>query len=141
MSKTNLQIIEGALRKIMLLDENETATIDQANTGLDFLNQMMAMWNETAYSLNFPPQDTLADTCPIPAFAEMAVISNLAVNIAPSLEMEVPQSVETQADRQLKYIKNILLNQKLKTADTSNLPRGAGNSIYYDITTSAGTIY
>jgi hypothetical protein len=137
MSRTNLQIIESALRELVLLDETQSATAAQGTTGLTYLNQMMEEWTQTDHNLNFAPQDTLSDVCPIPAWAELAVITNLAILLASPMAVPIPPIVAARADRSMRIMTRALITQKLKKADMSILPQGEGKRLF-DINT--GTI-
>lgn len=125
MSKSNLQIITQALRELGLIAENESPTANQGTTGLEYLNQMMAEWTQTDHDLDFAPQDTLSDTCPIPDYSEAAVISNLAVLLAPPMGMPIPPIVAAKADQCLRILMRTMMRLKIKEVDLSYLPSEA----------------
>lgn len=141
MSMTNLQVIESALQKAGIIaqgkDEGESANIDQANDGLTHLNQMMAEWSaaDINESIDFPPQDTLSATCPIPAWAELAVITNLAVGISEEMGVPLRPNLAAMAEKHKSKYLQVFINANTEGADMSRMPVGTGSgrwNIYTD---------
>ena len=131
---TNTQIIEWALQEIYVLPQGQSADGTQLQDGLDALNRMMAMWAMEDKDLNFPPQDTAGATTPIPIWAEEAVITNLAVNMASVYQVQIPPLLAIRASRGEQMVGNVLINLNLEKADMSHLPQGTGR-YRYDINT------
>ena len=132
---TNIQIITKALQEIGLVAEGEEPTGEQGFDALDALNQMMAEWAVSDRDLNFPPQDTLSATCPIPAWAEDGVISNLAVNCCSIFRVPATGVLVDRANTGLNTITRTLINLNLEGADMSHLPRGTLS--YWNIETGS----
>jgi hypothetical protein len=125
---TNQEIIDKALQEIFVLVSGASASADESSDMLDMLNGMMAEWAVQDKDLNFPPQDTLGDTCPIPDWAEIGVITNLALEAAPSFDGQITPALVQKADRSRNTIETTLINLKLEGADMSHLPVGTGVS-------------
>lgn len=126
MSITNVQVITAALTELRLVPEGESATGQQGLDGLRALNQMMAAWANLDMDLQFPPQDTLSDVCPIPIWAEEGVISNLAVKLAPLMQAPISPELAVKASTTHNDLAVILMRQNMREADTDHMPRGTG---------------
>lgn len=124
MALTNVQVISKALGELRLVAEGESATAAQGADALAILNQMMAEWSVSDMDLNFPPQDTLSATCPIPTWAESAVISNLAVKCAPQFAAPLTDGLIIKADQGKTLVGRTLINLKLRPADMQHLAQG-----------------
>lgn len=125
MSITNVQVITKALEELGLVPEGESATAAQGSDMLDLLNQMMAAWSAQDCDLHFPPQDTLSAVCPIPEWAEAAVISNLAVFGSPQMRAPVSATLAVKASNGMDLVAKTLINLNLQGADMSHLHPGA----------------
>lgn len=124
---TNSAVMTAALRKLNLLAEGQTASADHALTCIPLMNDMMEEWTERGVELGYFAQSSASDTCPIPAYAERAVKSNLAIAIAPSYSAPIPPEVAFEADDTFKALQRKCIVEKLKGADQSHLPRGSGH--------------
>jgi len=135
MSLTNQQVIDKALTKGGVLEEGASAsTVDTADA-LSVLNQMMALWRETGKDLNWFVQTDATETCPIPDWTELAVISQLAVQCSTVLRYPVTQLMYDEAADAVNGMMTVLINQKLDNTDMSHLPIGSGRSGRYDVDT------
>jgi len=86
----------------------------------------MAEWKVSGKDLDFFSQDDLTDTCPIPAWAEHAVMSNLARYVAPLFRVPLPPEVAVLAAQGDNVISRTLFNLNLEQADMRHLPQGDG---------------
>lgn len=127
---TNRNIVEWALQEIYVLGENNTASDKQVRDGLDALNRMMAQWETEDKDLGWPPQDTPGDTAPIPWWAEEAVITHLAIRIAPTYNMPIPAALGIRASTSESSLARHCINLKLEKANMSHLPQGARHYRY-----------
>lgn len=133
MSITNQAVINQALNELGLLDVGSTANSTDSGAALLVLNQMLAEWSLVKdIDLHFPPQDTLADVCPIPTWAEKGVISNLAVECASTFGAPISNELAGKAIGGRNAIAVTLINLKLKKADMSHIATGTGR---YNINT------
>ena len=131
---TNQQIINQALLDLQVLESGQSPTADESSDMLTLLNQMMATWAVSDRNLNFPPQDTLSDTCPIPRWAEKGVVASLAIDAAPSFQAIVSPGLSQKYIDGMNVITRTLINQKLDNTDMSHLPQGS-SSYRWDINT------
>lgn len=123
---TNQQIIDSALGKIGVIEAGDSANATDSATTLSVLNKMLAEWAVRSMDLNWFIQDTLADECPIPWWAEEGVTSNLAVRAAADFRSPVTSELLTEAIDGKRTIANTCINQTLDNADMSHLPYGEG---------------
>ena len=68
------QMVNRAMTLIGALDSGGTPTTDESADMLSALNQMLTMWALDDKDLQWPPQDTLGDTYPLPLWTEEPVI-------------------------------------------------------------------
>jgi hypothetical protein len=122
---TNLEMISDAYRKIGLISESEAPDAAQGQQGLRMLNQLLALWSET--DITFPswfPQTTLADTTPVPDWAEMAITYNLAIIAGAHYGLPVSAETAAIADSARGIVLRKRLLQKNQPVDLSHLPQG-----------------
>lgn len=132
---TNNEVITKALQKIGIVPAGESPTADDASDALSILNQMMYQWSVSDMDLHWAPQDTLSATCPIPDWAQMAVISSLAAHC--TVDFRVPLSTELalEVSSAQNALKRTLINGKLESADMSHLWQGSSGT--YNINTDS----
>ena len=133
MSLTNQQVIDKALTKGGVLEEGASASTTNTADALSVLNQMMTMWRETDKDLNWFPQTDATEVCPIPDFAELAVVSQLAVQCSTVLRYPVTQSMYDEAVESVNGMTMVLMNLKLDNTDMTHLPWSLTR--YWNITT------
>jgi len=127
---TNTQIITKALQEIGVLQEGQVPTSTQSNDALDIMNHMVTQWKIKDIDLSYPPQDTAAATFPLPIWAERAVVTNLAVELAPSYKKGVSQILAIKADDSLNAVAIYVMNNNLQPSDMSHLPQGSVKTRY-----------
>ncbi len=123
---TNQELIDKALSELHVLGSGESADATDSADAMDILNQMMAAWAVSDKDIQFFPQDTLGDTTPVPIWAEEAVISNLAIKLAPTFEAEVTPVLVQKASEGETVVARSVINIKLTNTDNSHLPLGGG---------------
>jgi len=121
---TNQQIIDRALIEIDVIEAGESANATDSASSLADFNNMMAQWRESGRDLNWFPQDTLSETCPIPDWSETGVISGLAISLAAVFSAKVTPEVAVKAKTGVNMITRTLFNLNLKQADMTHLPQG-----------------
>ena len=124
---TNQEAIDQALYSLGILQEGQSANATMSATCLDLLNQMMTAWAVEDKDLQFPPQDTLGDTFPVPVWAESAVIDNLAISAASTLNGYISQALAIRASNGESLVVKTLINAGLQPADMSHMPVGNGS--------------
>ena len=94
---TNLETIESGLRKLGILDIEESASPRMGVIGLRCLNQMLTRWEANNLPLGYTTQTSLAATTPVPDEAQSAVEFGLACEMGPDFGASPPAKVEQQA--------------------------------------------
>jgi len=133
---TNTKIITDALMEIAVVADGQTASASELADGLTELNQMMAVWTIDDKNIGYFPQDTGSDTCPIPIWAEQAVKTNLAVNLAAIFRVPVSPETLVRAGNGLTFVAKKCINAKLEGVDNDHMPYGAP-STRWDISTDS----
>jgi len=126
MTITNQALIDQALGQLGIVESSDAASATDSADAMTYLNQMMAEWKVSGKDLDFFSQDDLTDTCPIPAWAEHAVMSNLARYVAPLFRVPLPPEVAVLAAQGDNVISRTLFNLNLEQADMRHLPQGDG---------------
>ena len=135
MTITNQALIDQALGQLGIVENSEAASATDSADTMTYLNQMMAEWKVSGKDLDFFAQDDLTDTCPIPDWAEHAVMNNLARYVAPLFRVPLPQEVAVLAAQGDNVISRTLFNLNLDQADMRHMAQGEGrygNSILTD---------
>jgi hypothetical protein len=131
MAYTCRQLVEAAFEEIGLASFSVDLQPDQLQSALRKLDMMMAEWNGKGIRLGYPIPSTalgndLEASSNIPDSANNAVVTNLAVRLAPSYGKTV--SMETKIAAKMGY--DVLSARASKIPEYSisgMMPRGAGN--------------
>ncbi len=129
MSYTKRQFIIAALEEIGIASYEFELTAEQEQSALRRLDSMMAQWNARGIRVGYPlpssPEASgLDDETNVPDRCNDAIITSLAVRLAPSYGKQV--SVDTKAAAKQGY--NLLLTVlPPEMALPSDMPSGAGN--------------
>jgi hypothetical protein len=83
MTIATLDVINAALREINVLSETDTASAEQGSDAVDKLNRMMSIWKSDSIDVGYFSLANTNGDCPIPEYAELAVINGLAITLAP----------------------------------------------------------
>ncbi len=129
MSYTKDQLVHGALEEIGIASYDFDIPPEASESALRRLDSMMMEWDGRGIYLNYPfgnPGETsLSEDSGIPAFAWEAVITNLAVRLAPSYGKNVSSNTMITAKRALNAVLSKLTMPRKRQLDT--LPSGAGH--------------
>jgi hypothetical protein len=133
---TNTQVITRALREINVINEVQAPTAEQGAQALSKLNSLMEAWKEDSLDVGYFEQSTTSDTCPIPDYAEGAVIHALAIECAPQYGASASAELAAKLNYYLKLLRRKIVLEKLDNTDMTHLPGGAGHFAgRYDIST------
>lgn len=130
---TNAEIIRKSLRKINVLGETQNLTPEQGAEGLGALNGMLEVWRETSLDIGWFTQTSTTDTCPIPTWIELAVIYNLALELAAEQSVTPSAVVVAKAEEHLNFARLKLIRERLAGLDMTHMPLGSGKTGRYDI--------
>lgn len=131
MGYTKRQFVEAALEEIGLASYTFDIQPQQLESALRRLDAMMAEWNGNGIRLAYPlpssPQDSDLDTeSNVPDSANEAIITNLAIRLAPSYGKQV--IMQTMTTAKMGY--NTLLSRSANVVEQQlpgTMPSGAGN--------------
>jgi hypothetical protein len=123
---TNNEVIGDALRETNVIAEGQSPSAEQGLHGLRKLNEMMEEWTERDVDLGYFAQSATSDTCPIPAWAERAVKTNLSIATASKYGASVSPELALEAMTSFAVVQRKCMVENLKEVDTSHLPRGTG---------------
>lgn len=130
MSWTKRQFVESAFDEIGLASYIYDLQPEQLQKGLRRLDSMMAMWNGKGIRLGYPipssPENSdLDEETNVPDSANQAIITNVAIQLAPGFGKVVSQETKIAA----KDAYNGLLSRSTKPIEMQlpgTMPRGAG---------------
>ena len=123
---TNTQVITRALREINVINEAQTPTAEQGTQALEKLNSLMEAWKEDSLDIGYFEQTSTADTCPIPDYAEGAVIHALAMEIAPQYGATISGETIAKVQYYMRLLRRKIINENLDNTDMTHLPAGQG---------------
>lgn len=133
MSYTKRQLVEAAMAEIGLASYAFDLMPEQRELALRRLDSMMAEWNTRGLRLGYPVPDNPADSdidvdSNVPDAAWEAVITNLAIRMAPSYGKQVNVATATTARHAL----NTILARASMPPEMKlpAMPSGAGNKNY-----------
>lgn len=135
MSYTKRQLVEAAMAEIGLASYAFDLMPEQRELALRRLDSMMAEWNTRGLRLGYPVPDNPADSdidadSNVPDAAWEAVITNLAIRMAPSYGKQVNVATATTARHAL----NTILARASMPSEMKlpAMPSGAGNKSFDD---------
>ena len=117
--------IRDALQEILEQDASQPLDGNETLTGIRYLNRMVQSW---PVDLSYTVVNSVDDVVTVPAYAEHAVVLNLAVALAPQFDYQVMQGC-TFYDNALDAYKKMLVQAQTLTAPVNgaNVPLGSGN--------------
>ncbi len=134
MSYTKRQLIEAAFEEIGLAAYTFDLTPEQMQSAMRRMDSMVATWNSKGIRIAYPlprnpDESSLDEETSIPDRAVEAIVSNLALRLAPSYGKQVAVEVKTSA----RQAYEILLARAAMPSEMqfpSTMPAGAGNRPY-----------
>jgi len=124
---TNIEIISDSLREINVISEVAEASSEQGKKGLRKLNQMLEIWRENDIDFGWFKQLSTTDVAPVPDWAELGVVSMLAIALAPTYGASVSAELGAVADTAYGMIQRKSISEKLDNTDMTQLPEGQGH--------------
>ena len=131
MSYTKRQLIEAAFEEVGLAAYTFDLTPAQMESALRRMDSMLATWNSKGIRISYPlprsPEDSgLDEETIIPDRAVEAIVSNLALRLAPSYGKQVAVEVKTSARQAYEaLLARAAMPSEMQFPKT--LPAGAGN--------------
>lgn len=126
MAYTNLDLINGALRELNVIAENQDASAEQGSQCLTKLNELMEMWQVVGIDFGWYEQSSTAGDAPIPPYARTAARTNLAVLSASQFGASVSAELATVADRTYTFLLSKFQREQLDNVDMGHMPIGSG---------------
>lgn len=125
------ETVDKAGYELGMIEAGASLDATDSADAMEALNDMMAMWEINDLDLNWFPQDTLAETLPVPKWAESGVVSNLALDLAAIFNIMPSQALVLKADKGKRAIGNRVIHSKLEGLDMSHI----GSNIRWNIET------
>lgn len=123
------KIVERALGAIQVRASEQPITASEMSTGIAYLNDLMASWASVSRAFGFTEVVNADDETAIPDWANRAVISNLAMEMAPEYGKQVTPALVRMASDSLRLLKNRLAGE-LEVFYPNTLPVGSANNEY-----------
>jgi hypothetical protein len=140
MSLTKGELVTAALGEFGISSYEFDITPEELASGVRRLNAMMAFWASKNLLLSYADSDDTDAESNIPGVALEAVITNLAIRLAPSYGKQVPLEVATVAKESLNALLSV--STKPRQQQFAVMPRGAGyKTTTYPFTTPPGEQY
>ena len=134
MGYTRRDFIDGALEEIGLAAYNYDATAEELNSAMRRLDSMMAEWNARGIRVGYPIPSgpgtgQLTDETAAPDSAWEAIVTGLALRIAPSFGKTVMADTRTNFMRAYQALLNI--HAQPSEVQPRKMPLGGGNKPYW----------
>lgn len=126
MAETAGEIVRDALSELTVQAQEQTVPAVDLNTGIRYLNRMMAAWDATEVSLGYTTVNSPDDVLTVPAGAIEGIVFNLALRLASGFDIAVSPALAQMAREGMKTIMIIGVNPG-KANFPGNLPIGSGN--------------
>lgn len=123
------KLIERALGVIQVRASEQPITAAEMNTGVEYLNDMMASWDSISRSFGYTKVTNPDDETNIPDWANRAVIFNLGVEMAPEYGKTVDQILYKRAEDSLRILRN-RINPGVEMLYPNILPIGEANKCW-----------
>lgn len=126
---TGTSLIEGALQEIGVVSVAVPSSPEQITHGFIKLNSMINLWLSWGIVMKWVPITIPGEDLSEPIDATNAIVTNLAIILAPAYSKPVSQDLRNNARIELNEVKS--LYQEVCIPDkvvSSTLPLGAGNS-------------
>ena len=126
MAETAGDIIKDALAELVAFAQEQSVPAVDMNTGIRYLNRMMAAWSVKGISLGYTEVNTMNDPITVPAGASEGIVFNLAVRMAHGFDVPVGAELANNASESMKAVRILGINPG-KMNFSGNLPYGSGN--------------
>ena len=131
---TNLQFVNDALSLISVLPEGQNASAEQGDIALRTANELVDEWAEDEIAVNWSPQTSLTDECPLSGIEMTAVKHHLAIRLCPHYGREPNPSLIAIAQGAYGKLQRQQLVRRVEPVSLS-LPREEGLRGGYNIYT------
>lgn len=125
---TNAAIITAALRELGVLGEGEEASAEQGAHALGKLNRMIEAWTDNDIELGYFQQSSTTAACPITYWSERAVITRLALELAPTYGATITPELAFAANEAYTSLLRKIMIDAQKPLDMSHMPTGSGHA-------------
>lgn len=126
MSETAGAIVRDALTELTVQGNEQTVQAVELNTGIRYLNRMMAALDANGIKLGYTVVNAPNDVLTVPAGVIEGIVYNLALRLASGYDIAVSPSLAQSAADGMQVMENIGINIG-KVAFPSTLPIGSGN--------------
>lgn len=126
MSETAGQIVRDALQELTVQAQEQTVPPVEIETGLRYLNRMMASLDATGVKLGYTVVDSPNDIVTVPSGATEGMVFNLALRLANGYDIPISASLGTMAAEGLRTLQ--IIGVSVGNANFGGtLPIGSGN--------------
>lgn len=119
-------LVADALTELTIQAQEQDVPPVDLNTGIRYLNRMMAGWSAKGIKLGYTVVSAPNDVLTVPAGAIEGMVFNLALRLANGFDVPISQSLIASAADSLNTIR-ILAVKPGKSAYPASLPIGSGN--------------
>jgi len=126
MAETAGDLIKDALTELTVQANEQTVPAVDLNTGVRYLNRMMAAWDAKQIKIGYTKVDSPNDLLTVPEGAIEGMVFNLALRLAAQYDMQITPSLAESAREGMETIR--IIGVKTGKANfPSTLPIGSGN--------------
>ena len=124
--ETASSLISDAFSEILVQPNEQSLESVDFQTGVRYLNRMMASWDAKGYSLGFTNINNPSDLITVPDGAMGPMVFNLAVLLAPQYDIPVSSNLILNAREGMQAVRRLTVKAR-PTPYPCTLPIGSGN--------------
>lgn len=129
---TAAQILKAALQEILVQTSEAPLEADEYQDAIFALNSMMNEFEGGGLNLGWSDIENLGDEITSPTSINSAIVSNLAIRLAPQFLGSVTPELMMKADRGFKLMNKIGISIQ-ETLLPNGLPIGSGNIKWHGV--------
>lgn len=131
------RIVKRVLGKLNVIDAREDVEASDSELVIDSLNDMMYRWEANGLANGWTEVANPSDIMPCPKEVELAIIYNLAIEVAADFNAEPSAAVVNRADMYMRTMQADRYNESPLYTITDNPFGSATRGIYFNIDTDS----
>ena len=123
---TAQQVVSDALQEILVQADEQSIQATDMQSGIRYLNRMVNEWAALGMPLGFTNITKVSDFVTVPDGALSAIISNLAIRLAPQFDAAISIELAAAAKSGMNAVRDLTVTVA-PTQMPGTMPLGSGN--------------
>jgi hypothetical protein len=120
------QVVSDALQEILVQADEQSIQATDMQAGIRYLNRMVNEWAARGMPLGFTNITKVSDFVTVPDGALGAIVSNLAIRLAPQFDAAIPIELAAAARSGMDAVRDLTVTSSA-TQMPGTMPVGSGN--------------